>query len=776
MFTEEKPHDIRTPLAPEAADEAAPTSDRRTMYIAVGAAVLVALLAGGGWWFFRTPAETPAGTPAATETPATGLPGTLNPIENTEDNGGFEPDPDLKGENVRFGEFYQSLADPIDIKAASVQLPLNVKSDVSNYYDVARRINLDPVISNLNRDGFAIIDNPFASTSQDFFGMYRDLSQRSIPNLVTSDFLMYYYQNSFKQLYKEIESSFFYDSLWKINKQLFEVANARYQARHEKLGIANDPLLEAERLEAAYFAASLAILKPSADQINPTEDLTDSRKFRPSEARRYEFSIPSYLADDVSKELQLIADAREVAKSPLLLYQRDYHDFIVPEEYAQSGKLRNFYIASRWQTSLFPLSYKDNACPDCLLDRDDWIINQTAAHLIAADLSGSQVLKNEWAKIYKVISFFTGLRSELTYIHYDAVRREVFGDKPVEELFAEKAFDNLTALRSKLLGLKFLEAEGSLSRTEDAPYIGMRLLQTFYWPSRNIYDRLTYDPVGRHAKPLDSRGDVMRYLTSCDTKQQLYRCRAIGYDVIGLVAERKPSSRFLLDNISYSGYGRQADAIRAELKAFSQNSWHNNNFWTTLSAVGALVNETQPLPYANNDRWYERKLTTALAGMANLALDRDSWEVPRTQGSSGLETSSALATLNYVEPNAGFADEIVANATMLFKTLASLGVVKDSDPRFSDLISKLSMSRTLIRKQLAGEKLSNEDYEFIAEFVGQYAVAKGGAKTASIPFVDGERKLTLKQTIVPPRLLLLIYEKDGKKVLAAGPVFSYKEE
>lgn len=779
MFIDQKPPII--PLAPQAVSVPARTLLSRKEFIIIAVVAAALVLGAGGWWYWKNILNAPkAQEPTPIVNPQTpGLPGTLGSGENVNQNT-TEENPDLKGENVTFGAFYKPLNESLDLKIAPVGLPLNIKSQVSNYYDTARKINLDPAIGNLNQDGFGIIDNPFSKSKSDFLGTYYELNQRSIPIVITGDFLLYYYQNSLKQIYKEIESSFFYESIWKITNQLYEQANGRYQERRQKLGVSSDALLESERLEAAYFAAGLMLLRPEEGQVNATEDLNDSRRFKPSEVSRFSFTPPGYLTDDVTREIALIREAKVTVKSPVLLYDRDYREFKIPDEYQTSAKLRNFYLASRWYTSLFPLYFRDKDCPSCLLDREDWIINQSAAHLIASDLSASQSLKNEWAKIYKVISYFSGLRSELTYLHYDAVRQEAFAKASLEEILGSGSYDRLITLRDKIAKLEFKATEGAYSRisASERPILGMRLLQTFYWPSRSFYNQLTFDPVGNHLKPMNGR-ERASYLTSCQDRDKLYRCRGLGYDILRPVLERIPKSKFLADNTNYERYTTQLESVKKQLDSFDAVSWHNNNFWTTLSIVSALTNEKMTsLPYDGSDRWVERKTSSALATLANLTLPADTWQVARDRQAGGLEVSGTLAALNYIEPNSKLADELVANTKMLFDTLARLEVVRDNDVNFSGLLSKMTTSRMIIRKELQGTALTNDDYQFMGDFVSQFRLQSLGGKTATIEFYDAKAKRSqlLKQSISDVKLLLLVYEKDGKKLLAVGPIFSYKEQ
>lgn len=784
MFVDQNPS-----LRPETKTAVVPANnsvlkDEKKLLFIMGLVAIVLVMALGGWWYFRNffNLQKEVEPEVTNEEPVNlGLPGNLGG-DDPSNNGNNYGDDNFKSENLTFGSFYQAPTATALVNIKGVKLPLNIKSQVSNYYDTARKINLDPIVNNLNQNGFGVIDNPFIKTSNDFFGIYAELNKKSIPAIVTSDFLLYYYQNSLKQIYKEIEASFFYEKMWRVTDQLYKAANARYQERRQKVGITSDPLLEAERLEAAYFATGLSLLKPENNQINSTEDLNDSTKFKPSEASRFDFSVPGYLTDDLNNEIELIRDAKQISKSPVLLYDRDYKDFQIPEEYSKTAKLRNFYLASRWYTSLFPLYFKDDSCQNCLLDKDDWIINQTAAHLIAYDLSSSQSLKNEWAKIYKVMSFFSGLRSELTYLHYQTKRTEIFKEDSLEDILGVGSFDRLVKMRDELAKLDFKKAEGSYDRINlnDKPVIGMRLLQTFYWPSQFFYNELTHDKVGIHNDFLKNSEKKVDYLTACYNSAGAYRCRGLGFDILNIVLAKMPKSKFILDNINYEKYNAQSVAIKNQLKSFNLIDWHNNNFWTTLSLVGAFVNSQVPvLAYENTEQWLEKKISSTLASLTNLSLPADNWQLALQERSTGnLGSNSNLNDLNYLEPNVALVDELVANTDMLFQALISLGVVKDNDEHFTDLLSKMKTSQLIIKKELAQEELSGDDYQFINDFVSQFKVDKAGSKVLVVNFNDSKNKQDqiIKQTIEPLKLMLLLYEKNGQKILAAGPIFNYKEQ
>lgn len=745
--------------------------------------ILILVMGGAAWWWFQFRKQE-------------NQPLVVNPEDNKAevlpdnqelptDNNGEDPNGNnnLKSETLAFGSYYKTFYEPYEQNIPTIKLPINVKSDVSNYYDIARKINIDAGISSLNKNGFAIIDSPFPKTSDSFFGMYNKLNEEGLPLLVTSDFLLYYYQNSLKHIYKNIEATYFYDNLWKVNKAMFEAANNRYQERQRKLDTRSDLLLEAERLEASYFAASLVLLSPKSEQINATEDLNDTRKFKPSEAKRYEFTVPGYLAQNVAEEVTLIQEAKKTQKSPLLLYTRNYTDYIVPVEYSNNAKLRNFYLASRWQSSMFPLNYKDESCPDCLLDKDDWTINQTAAYLMSEDMSANQTIKNEWAKVYKVMSYFSGLRSGLTYLHYHAVRQEIFPDKSVDEVFETDTFNNLVTMQAKLKSIYFNPSEGGYNsdNSQEKPLIGMRLLQTSYWPDQYIYSHLTYDAVGGHIRPENSFGKASTYFTSCiDGKLNLvYRCQGIGFDILGTVTTETPMSGFIKDNTDYSEYASQRTKLYQEFADYTEGEWYVNNFWTTLSIIKEFINEKIPgLAYRETVPWKDRQIVTSLVGLSSLQLSADEWQVNRLLPEKNLVTTSGDAKFHFIEAQNGLNDELVANTSMLLKALAALGVVEETDVQFKDVLDKLTTVRDITRQELRGEKLSSNNHQFIVDLVSQYTVGKQGERSVSVKFTHPDKPVTerVKQTIGPLKLLLIVYEEDGQKVLVVGPVMSYKEE
>lgn len=680
-------------------------------------------------------------------------------------------------EYLSFSDFYEAPSNDVPVKINDYQLPLNIKIDVMNYYDISRKLSFDSYIDDLNSRGFAVIDNPWAQTVTDFPSAYSNLDAKQVPFLVTSDFLIYYHQNILKKVFKDIEENVFYDNLWDMNKDLYQAAKTRYEARLAAIGNINDPILEAERLETAFFAVSLELLKPAKGQVAPKSVSDNPQLFTASEADKFYFVVPPYLRDDVLAEVSLIRSAQAVrAKSPVLLYNRNYTDFAVPADYKHNAKLNNFYLTTRWLNSVFPLNYQSEDCPDCLLDRADWRINLTAASLIAQDFAAQPQLKSRWARIYKIMSYFKGLREDLNYIHYRDSLTELFGeDFKSEELFDIKnreADSNLDKLRTKLLTYQWPEISGALDKQSDRSRIGLKLLAESYWPNAYIFRHLTTPAVGRYIGAVPSAANQ----TVCPEKQEPNRCNGLALDMVNLVYPASGNSYFA-ENSNYQNYESQASSLRAELDKL--NAWQANNYWTTLNLTKVLLSadrEKQPI-FTRSDAWRDRQLKTAASAWINLQLPLQSYYLSTPEVPEQSLGFSRKPDNSYIEPNLPLINEILANNNMLLRMFNALQLDLEVRLAVADIrnfSSRLVELRSIILKELGGESLTTEDNEIIANFIRELKVEPQTAKEQQI-YIKMPSGSNLRLELGRLKLLMLVHQEGESKVFSVGPVWDYRE-
>jgi len=748
-----------------------------------GLILLLVVLAGGVWFgvskFLLNKANVkkePVATEPATTTPST-LPN-LNLPQNATTTMATTTFSDIAVEYLSFADFYKTPESKIEVKLNDYKLPLNVKIDVLNYYDVSRKLSLDPALPALNSLGFATIDNPWVKEATDFYALYANLESKQIPFLITSDFILYYHQTLSKKIFKDIEENIFYDNLWSINKDLYNSAKNRYEARLAAIGNVNDSILEGERLEAAYFAVALELLKPTNDQVAPKGTLDDKNKFVTTETEKFYFITPPYLRDDVLREVQLIRESKEKIKSPVMLYTRDYKDFIVPAEYRDNARLNNFYLTNKWLNSVFPLNYRGASCPNCLLDKEDWRLSMIASSFISSDFSDLPELKNKWARIYKVMSYFNPLREDLNYIYYRDGLKSVFGDNyKIEELFDDKnpeARNNLAKIQAKLNTLEFSPFLGAIDKKDPATNyrVGFKMLVETYLPNDYIFSYLTYPNVDSFQGT-----STKSSLTACMVKNVYRRCNSIALDPINLV-HPITNNKYFFDNTNYLNYDTEIKNLRDKLN--NDAVWHTTNYWATLSALSAYLNtdrSKQPLS-SQTIAWHDRLLTTSVSAWVNMQLPAEKFTANQLFKGQGFNNFSRFNDNSYVEPNLALIDELIASNIMMQKMFAALQVNQEVVAVANALQSEndnLTALRSVVVKELTGVALGPEDNEIITNFAKQLTINEPVGTKKILSLRSPALKNGLKEDISRLKLMILIHQEGEDKVFSVGPVWDYTE-
>lgn len=785
MFEEEAK--IVSNSAPEPADEEPLEPGSRRLWWVLGLALVFTVgLAGWYLWRYRhvsPPAEsdnTQTGSPNATVTPALlpnfDLQATTTPGSATSTLAG------VAVEYLSFADFYEAPDNAAEINFPAYSLPQNVKIDVMNYYDLSRKLDLDPGLDALNREGFAILNNPWAGEAGDFFGVYDQLNAKQIPLLITSDFLIYHQQNILKKAFKSVEENVFFDNLWDINKQLYLTAKARYESRLAAIGDVNDPILEGQRLETAFFAVALELLKPDANQL-AAKDADNRPLFLPGDVDRFYFVVAPYLRDDVLAEVRLIRAAQAVqAKSPVLLYHRNYQEFSVPADYRANAKLNNFYLTSVWLNSVFPLNYRGPACADCLLDGADWRISMTAASLISHDFSNLPELKNRWARIYKVVSYFKGLREDLSYVHYRDALAELFGEEyEFTEIFGAanpEAASNLEKLRARLLEYDFPAIAGGLDKAAPATRtrLGFKMLAEPYWPNSYLFGRLIQPAIGVYTAT-STPGPLN--VTACEDRlnSRYIRCRGTAYDIVGLAAPLSSNPAYQ-ENSRYLGYEAAADRLKAELSG--AGIWHQNNYWSTLSLIRAAMSfgPEQRSPYGQSAGWQRRLDRLAASSWVNLQVPLEKYNVRTVATGQGLDNFSRWTENSHVEPNLPLINEMMAQNEMLLKMFTALQLdtsVRLATQEIRNHNTALASLRNIVLKEMGGQSLSPSDQEVIANYTKQ-------AKATALAAADKQLTLrfpapggSLKQDISRLQLLVVTHQDGDNRVFSVGPVWDFRE-
>jgi hypothetical protein len=770
------------------ADPSTPEPKRpiKKIILVVALVIAVAVLVWAGFLIIKKyQSAPPAPLESATTTPLENDPANLANLPDLNNPDGVASSSasttlsNLAIEYLAFTDFYKAPDNNLEVKIEDYSLPINIKKDGMNYYDLSRKLDLESGIANLNSNGFTIIENPWQNEVNDFYSIYQRLDEKQIPVLITADFLIYYYQNTLKSVFKDIESNIFYDNLWLINKELYNLAKNRYETRLASIGDINDSILEGQRLEMAFFAVSLELLKPSTDQIVPQGAIDNKSKFSAADAERFYLIIPPYLKEDVAREVSLVKEGKQNIKSPNLLYKKNYAEFTVPAEYKADAKLNNFYLAVKWLNSTFPLEYKSSACPTCLLDKEDWRLSMIASSLITTDFSSRPDLKNRWAKIYKLMAFFKGLRDEIDYVNYYDSLVALFGDNySVDDLFADSnpnAAANLEKLKTRLAADNYDTIQGALNKSDASvkPSIGFKMLAESYWPNDYIFNRLTWPLVGTYQGP---NSKVVGDVTACDYQKTIRRCNGFSLDIINLIYPLAGNELFD-KNTKYSNYQKEASGLVAGLSDASL--WHSTNYWSTLSIMKSVLElDSKKMPiFSDSSDFATQNLKTALGAWTNLQLPLEKFSLTPVFTGQSLGNFSQYNENVYVEPNLSLVNELIATNSMLAQMFTALRLneeLNSAAKNLQDIDNDLKNIREIIIKELTSEALDERDSETITEFAKKFTIDQK-TRASRVLSLSSNNKTTIKESLEKIRLKVLVHEAQGNKVISVGPVWDFQE-
>ncbi|HNX10719.1 MAG TPA: DUF3160 domain-containing protein [bacterium] len=776
-----KPGQAASTVNPQAVSQTA--SRRKVIMIIIIAVVVLGLLVAGYIWgrpyiwpeeenALNIDQEIPSGGDGLDTSGGAQLPGDTNGGNGGVSSSGLG----AEVEYLAFKDFYKPLTVETNFNLPKYKLPWDAKTQAINYYDFSRQISLDAALTALNSKAFVVIKNPFSSQKgnesvNNFYAVYDTLSKRQVPPLLTSDFLTYHYQTALKQVFKNIEADIFYSNLFEMLTNLNETAKARYQKRLGEVGQVNDLVLEAARLEVAYTATALELLKPQTGQINTDDKTVNPNLFTPAEATFYTFNSPGYLRVDALKEVELIKEHRQNIKSPVMLYPINYADFVVPDDYKANAKLNNFYLTARWLNQPFPLYYQNNDCPNCALDIDDWRIHTLSASFMAHDLFNNYDLKLKWARIYKTLAFFKGLRDDLTLVQYRDSLVKTFGENyNLEELLGSQSPgmpDNFNRLQNQLAQYNFSALGGAWDKTSERSKMGVRFLADFYWPNDYLFKQLTSPAVGNYqgTKPAASNNTICKSGTG--------RCVASVGDMINLVFPLSGKSSYFDENANYRNYQTQAEKIRALLA--TADLWHGHNYWSTLKLIASSFLTNGRLSHLANSDYLTREINRTMASWVDLQLPLDKLSLDQKYAASD-SANTGFLEYSYVEPNLGLVDELINNTEMIKGMMEGLKVnyeLSSVNSSLNDLSQQLNTTRSIIVKELNGQDLSNDDVRFIDRLGREFKVETLGKKTMVI---TGNNKQKLNIDLSDVKILIFAHQRSGRWALSAGPVFNYWEK
>lgn len=759
--------------------------DKKILYITaaiIAGLILIGSAAGILFFLNSQNNDAPADTQTNTNADSGRLPN-LPANEDTINNRQLNAEEQLKKDREFISSFWQPQEINFTADNESYSLPLaEIKLDITNYRDFSRRIDIENALDELSQDGFVVLDDPFNNKTADWETSYQLIRDAGVPIFVSSDSVLGLYQNTMHVVYKEIEQEIFYPSLWDLLKELHEQVQQRYNLRFARFGIESDLITEANRLELAYLTVALELLKPESSQVRETISV-ESNFFSTSEYQRYQFSVPEYLEEEVQREIQNIIARRPEARSAIFLYDKNYEDFAIPPQYNTSEKLKNYYLAITWlNQSLFPLWSTNNNCPECYLDKNDHQINFVSTLLLSNDLAKDQELKNKWANIYKSISFFRGLETNLTYLDYQRAMTEEYGDNfIIEEVFNDEPpviEEKIANLQNRISGYQFPASLGGAR--ENKKEIGLRLLRNYHLLEDKVFEVMTHPQTGKYLH--EETKEAQSLFSACFTREEgIFRCTATSLDLFNLLDSQEALS--ILENSNnaeYQNYDQNIQNFKDEIKTFDQNTWHDNAYMAMLSSLQLIDSSKDGMPsFMLTEAWSKKSLNTALAAWTDFHKEIN------FQRTSLQETNNlgGYFPYGYVEPQIRLYAELLANVNMILDGFTGLDIISENSKSYERLDNlKLTLEKIseISKRELQGEELLSSDYNFINSFNKQIRSFIGDItkKNLANDFsfrINFENPNGITQYINGLNYIVVIYPNNDEMFFALGPVFDYQE-
>ncbi len=711
----------------------------------------------------------------------------------------------VEAEGISFTGYYTP--DPLDVelKTAQYNLPL-ATSDISNFNDFRGKITLsDGAISLLEKNGFAVMENPFNRGEEYITNPYEILKEREIPVFITSDSLLHLYHIQFDETLRQIEEKEFYDAIWNISNELLKGSVEGYNA-------ASGDLKEAYKRDTAYLAVGLSLLKPKENQLcnlsewecqNPE---IKSAYFTEEELAKYSFDAPSHVKEEVEAEIKLIEEHKGFSNSPVFIYKEDYSQYVPRGHYTRSEKLKNYFKAFMWYGRISMLLKgtdqvdKGKACnsfPPCkaFISEYDARIQTIQASLIAAEFAGDQELMNKWDRIYTVTAFYVGLSDDLGPYEYIEAMNHVFGDRfqpadltttGIGELKAKLAEYRTPKIYGGTGGatlwppFSVKEADQVLGKTQ-----GFRLMGQRFIPDSYMFSNLVSPCVGMYS----GSGEPF---TMCLTDAGPARCFPRGLDVMSLLGSTRAGELLVeLGDTEYDGgntsYETRFMELQEEFSNFSQEDWQKNLYWSWLYALKPLLKEySSGYPsFMQTQAWRDKELTTALASWTELRHDTILYAKQSYTMTLGVAIPQPEKdVVGYVEPVPEFYNRLLALTRMTNRGLSEMEVLDtEAKYRLDNLEGILKRLVNISIDELENKELTKEDYEFIKDFGenlgGVIADVDDKAKKTTVVadvHTDQNTKEVLEEGVGYVKLIAVAYKvPDGRILVGAGPVFSYYE-
>lgn len=609
--------------------------------------------------------------------------------------------------------------------------------------------------------------------------------------------------------------------------------------------VSSDETLRAEYCYEGYDEEFCQMmLKGVKDQYG---DKASLKFFSSDEESKYQFTAPDFVKEDVAKEIALITEHKGWKESPLFVYKEDYSQYVPRGHYTKTEKLKNYFKTMMWYGRMTDLINGDNnlkagesSCDGRyvgIISEPDAKVQTLQAGLIAKKFLTSEDIQKKWQRMYAITAYMVGFSDDLGPVEYSEALKKVMGSEITNEQLVAK-YDEFKSALGELAGPQIygglgackmfmpcpplteqdlqnlkLQAKTLLSQTKGFRLMGQRFTVDSY-----LFSEIVSPYSGKYtgadsglptdAKPFtfawnddyaqyrDSRPFtwVKTNVEGCEQGREV-RGFPTGLDIMAIFgSERAKDIIKAAGDANYSDYESKLGLLNQQIKDMPADDWYQNLYYNWLYVLQGLLDKPGAgyQTFMQQPSWLDKNLNTALSSWTELRHDtilyvKQSYTI--AEMGAGIERPA----VGYVEPNPELYNRLLTLTRLTQAGMAKLVPQDQLDnmrittalDNFDSILSKLL---DLSKKELANQKLTDEEYAFIENF-GKTSeelinIVAGGdvdpeiLKSTLVADVhtDGNTEKVLEEATGFLKTMVVAYKlPDNRILLGVGPVFSYYE-
>lgn len=556
---------------------------------------------------------------------------------------------------------------PVDVEPAVA--PYEVEAGLKN---VANRemFHLSPAAEEmLVKNGFVVVPSHY----KEYYSLYEHNRYMQQPSFVTTDSMLHNYHLFFNRLLRVTEEEQLVPILEQLTQSMLAVSREQYE---QLQGTAWE---NAALRNTGFFAVAGELLGLETDDY-----------------------LPPAVAEQVEKELELIAAREGIAISPIMnlgaetatprdALEEDYTQYITRGHYTENETLQSYFKTMMWYGRMtFRAKSEDET--------------MSAALITMALNEGDNLQK--WEDIYAPTTFFVGQSDDLTYLEYGELLQEIYGETLslktlVEEGGKFEAFMEAAARLEppNIQSIPIYDEELNPDREQEVK--GFRFMGQRFTLDAFIFQKLVYRDVTENEE-----GQRRMLPKGLDIPAAMGSAEA--YEILDAAGET-----------DYGNYPENMEKLRRFIGDLDQEAWTQNLYWGWLYTLKALAGERgEGYPsFMQNRAWERKELNTFLGSWTELKHDTIlySKQVYAEMG-GGPEQDDR----GYVEPVPHLYARLASLAQMTREGLERREMISGRDSDNLKRLEQLALYlKEISEKQLSGKPLTEEEHELIRSYGGQ---------------------------------------------------------